>query len=59
LSVRLKSSARLWSAAALCRFRVARPAVEKRRRAAALQDAGAQGVPGQMLAAAAGFLKLP
>ena len=36
-----RNSARLWTAAALCRFHVASYAVKKRQRAAAVQDAGA------------------
>ena len=38
---RLDDSARFWTAAALCRFRTA-PDLQKRQRAAAVQDAGAQ-----------------
>lgn len=39
---RQEASARSWTAAALCRLDVASPAVEKRWRATALQDAGAR-----------------
>ena len=39
---RVQISARFWSAPVLWRFDVAWPAVEKRQRAAAVQDAAAQ-----------------
>jgi hypothetical protein len=51
------ASARFWTAAVLCRFSIARLAMPKRQRAAAVQDAGAPfDCPG--LFGGYGFLKL-